>query len=117
MILLAAAPSVVVAATLPIDGTYGDKTSCEWAKTNEYSERDDVLLLSPDGVQTMMTACSFDSISKVGALYKLAMTCGSEGEGPEGNYADSAELSGDAASGLMLRFANGSSWGALKRCT
>jgi hypothetical protein len=44
------------------------------------------------------------------------MTCASEGSGPEDNIDASAEISGDTASGFVVRFADGMDWGPLTKC-
>lgn len=114
--LICAAPASVPAATLPIDGIYGNPAGCTLERTSNYGEDDSARFMTPDSLQTMVTACSFDSVSPVPGGYKVGMTCASEGEGPEENYRDEAEITGDARSGYTVRFADGSSWEPLARC-
>jgi hypothetical protein len=101
---------------LPIDGVYGDATSCELHRTGEYSERGDKLVLSADGLASMMWACDFARIEKAGDKTRVKLTCASEGSGPEDNYDDEAEISGDATAGFMVRLKDGGNWGPMKRC-
>jgi hypothetical protein len=110
------AGAAAAAETLPIDGTYGDATSCELERTGEYSERGDKLVLSADGLLSMMWACSFDHIEKKGERTSLKLACSSEGSGPEDDYKDEAELSGDATLGFRLKFKDGGTWGPMKKC-
>lgn len=114
--LTCAAPAAATAATLPIDGTYGNASGCVHARTSNYGEDDSVRLITPDRLETMVTACSFDSVDPVPGGYRVGMTCASEGEGPEENHPDKAEITGDARSGYTVRFADGSSWEPLTKC-
>ncbi|MET3776266.1 hypothetical protein ABID20_001833 [Rhizobium alvei] len=116
VIFLGAAPAGLAAKTLPIDGVFGDAVSCELHRTGEYSERGDKLVLSADGLLSMMWACSFEHIEKKGNVTSLKLACSSEGSGPEDDYKDEAELTGDAQSGFMVTFKDGGKWGPMKRC-
>jgi hypothetical protein len=115
--LACAAPLVSHAATLPIDGTYGNPAGCTLARTGNYGEDDSARILKPDSLETMVTGCSFTTVTPMpGGRHHVAMTCASEGSGPEDNYEDKAEISGDAASGYVVHFADGTDWEALKKC-
>jgi hypothetical protein len=115
--LLLAAPCAVAAATLPIDGTYGNERGCRLARTGDYSEDDSARILTAEGLQTMVTACSFDAVTPLGASGNaVAMTCASEGSGPEYNTSDRAEIFGSPEQGYTVRFADGTTWGPLKKC-
>ncbi|MBX9458331.1 MAG: hypothetical protein KL863_21220 [Rhizobium sp.] len=115
--LISAAPFSAIAATLPISGTYGNERGCRLARIGDYSEDDSARILTSEALQTMVTYCSFDVVTPTPAGgHKLALTCASEGSGPEDNIQDSAEISGDATSGYVVSFADGTVWEALKRC-
>lgn len=116
-VLVVVAPLSVNAATLPIDGNYGTELGCRIARTGEYIESNDTQLLTPHSVGTSVSLCSFDSIEPTtDGGYKVDMTCSWEGEGPEGDIREKAEISGDPKAGYMIRFADGISWGPLKKC-
>lgn len=93
--LACAAPLTASATASPIDGTYGNEAGCTYARLSNHG--------------TNVEAAP-------GGRHHVAMTCSSEGEGPEGNYEDKAEISGDPVSGYTVRFADGSSWEPLKKC-
>jgi hypothetical protein len=115
--ILCAAPAPATSASLPIDGTYGNLAGCTLARTNNYGEDDSARILKADGLETMVTGCTFTTVTPVpGARHQVAMTCASEGSGPEDNYEDKAEISGDAVSGYVVRFADGTAWEPLKKC-
>ena len=115
--LICAAPLSASAATLPIEGTYGNAAGCTLARTNNYGEDDSARILKPDGLETMVTGCSFTEVAAMaGGRHRVAMTCASEGSGPEDNYQDKAEISGDARAGYIVHFADGMAWEALKKC-
>lgn len=115
--LICAAPLSAIAATLPISGTYGNPAGCALARTNNYGEDDSARILRPDGVESMVTACSFNTVTTLAdGRHQVTMTCASEGSGPEDNIDASAEISGDPNHGYIVRFADGMDWGGLKRC-
>ena len=111
------APSTASADKLQIDGTYGNSAGCTLARTNNYGEDDSARILRPDGLETMVTGCTFNTVtsSPDGKLH-VTMTCASEGSGPEDNYEDKAEVSGDATSGYVVHFDDGADWEPLKKC-
>jgi hypothetical protein len=115
--LTCVAPAVAIAATLPIDGTFGNDRGCQLARMGDYSEDDSARILTADGLQTMVTACSFDAVTSLKAGgHAVVMTCASEGSGPEDNTTDKAEISGNPEHGYSIRFADGTTWGPLTRC-
>ena len=90
--LICAAPLSAIAATLPISGTYGNPAGCTLARTNNYGEDDSARILRPDGVESMVTACSFHTVTTLAnGRHQVTMTCASEGSGPEDNIDASAE--------------------------
>lgn len=111
------APAAAVAATLPIDGTYGNERGCRLVLIGDYSEDDSARILTAEGLQTMVTYCSFDAVMPMQAGgHAVGMTCASEGSGPEDNTSDKAEITGDAVAGYVVRFADGTTWEPLKKC-
>jgi len=115
--LICAAPLPAVAAALPLSGTYGNPAGCTLLRTNNYGEDDSARILKPDGVETMVTGCSFDTVTDLpDGKHQVTMTCASEGSGPEDNYQGKAEISGDDAAGYSVRFADGTNWGPLAKC-
>jgi hypothetical protein len=117
IVLIGALPAAAAAATLPLEGTFGNDRGCRLARIGDYSEDDSACILTSEGLQTMVTYCSFDAVTQTPAGgHKVVLTCASEGSGPEDNVEDSAEISGDAISGYVVSFADGTVWEALKRC-
>jgi len=115
--LICAAPLSAIAASLPIDGTYGNPAGCTLFKTNNYGEDDSARILKPDGLETMVTGCTFNTVTALpNGRYQITMTCASEGSGPEDNYEDKAEISGNATSGYVVQFGDGTAWEALGKC-
>ncbi len=115
--LICAAPLSAVAATLPIDGAYGNASGCALHTTNNYGEDDSAQILKPDGVATMVTACIFNTVTVLpGGKYRATMTCGFEGSGPEDNYDDTAEIAGSDTKGFSVRFGDGTDWEHLRKC-
>jgi len=115
--LICAVPFVAVAATLPISGSYGNELGCQLARTGEYNPVEGVELLTPSELSTSVTLCSFNEVkSASGNRLHVSMTCASEGSGPEDNTEDKAEISGDPVAGYTVHFADGTSWGPLKKC-
>lgn len=116
-LLLCAAPLSAMAATLPIDGIHGNPAGCTLAATSNYGEDDSARILKPDSLETMVTLCHFDTVETGDrGAYLITMTCASEGSGPEENYQDTAEITGDTKSGYTVRFRDGTVWEPLKKC-
>lgn len=115
--LACAVPLVSHAATLPIDGSYGNDLGCELARTGNYNPVDGVYLLTPKELSTSVTLCSFDVVKPApGDGHLVSMTCASEGSGPEENSRENAEISGSPQTGYTVNFADGTTWGPLSKC-
>jgi len=115
--MLYAAPLALAGESLPIEGVFGNEAGCKLALTGNYGEDDSARILTATSLDTMVTACNFDRIvAAPGSHFDVAMTCASEGSGPEDNYQDSADVSGDQDVGYFVRLKNGTAWGPLKRC-
>jgi hypothetical protein len=114
--LICAAPLSAIAATLPISGTYGNPAGCTLARTKNYGEDDSARILRPDGVESMVTACSFNTVTTLAnGRHQVTMTCSSEGSGPE-DESEEADISGSTDAGYTVRFRDGTTWGPLVRC-
>ena len=112
-----AAPFAAHAATLPISGSYGNDLGCELARTGNYNPVDGVYLLTPNDLSSSVTSCSFDAVEQApGDRHHVSMTCASEGSGADERTREKAEISGNNAAGYTVHFADGSSWGPLKKC-
>jgi hypothetical protein len=115
--LICAAPLVAVAAALPISGSYGNELGCQLARTGEYNPVEGVELLTPTELSTAVMLCSFDAVKTApNNGHHVSMTCAQEGSGPEDNTREQVEISGNPASGYVVDFADGTSWGPLNRC-
>ena len=115
--LFCAAPLTAVAATLPISGNYGNELGCQLARSGEYNPVEGVELLTPTELSTSVTLCGFDAVTTISeSKFEVTVTCASEGSGPEDNTTEKAEITGDPATGYSVRFADGTSWGPLKKC-
>jgi hypothetical protein len=113
--VLCLAPVIASAASLPIDGKYGNQPGCHYAKTEESSGDDDFLLLTPDDVRTSVAFCSFKSIDKTtGDTITATLTCADEGESGDQDFV--ADVIGNRKDGYTVKFKDGSVWGPMKRC-
>lgn len=113
--ILCATPFAALAASLPIEGKYGNKSGCHYAKTEESSGDDDFLLLTPEDVRTSVAFCTFKSIDKTaGDTITATLTCADEGESGDQDFV--ADVMGNGKDGYTVKFRDGSVWGPMKRC-
>jgi len=96
-----------------LDGAYGSKEGCIYAKTGESSGADDFLLLKDDGVTTSVSACEFKGApAKTATGFTIKAQCDAEGEvGPE----DTATLT-KSAKGYTVSFPDGTKLGPMPKC-
>ncbi len=96
-----------------LDGAYGSKEGCIYAKTGESSGADDFLLLKDDGVTTSVSACEFKGApTKTATGFTIKAQCDAEGEvGPE----DTATLT-KSAKGYTVSFPDGTKLGPMPKC-
>jgi len=119
--LVAAALSLIltfgsVAAELDIPGDYGDEAGCRYAKTNNYSE-EDILLLTRQYVTTQVTQCSFVQIFPAEADSQVVIvTCGHEGDEAITLGLMRVQKSPDGVDAYMIFDQDGSMWGKVGRC-
>lgn len=113
--LTCAAPAATAAATLPISGDFGNDLGCELARTGEYNPVEGVYLLTPDRLATSVSVCLFETVRAApSGGFDVSLSCGDEGDTEEAR--DSALITGNEAAGYTVRFANGTTWGPLRRC-
>lgn len=113
--LICAAPFSAAAATLPIDGSYGNKPGCHYAKTEESSGADVFLLLTPESVTTATAYCEVKSVGKTtNGTIDAVLACQAEGE--EGETALPARIIPEGKSAYKISFEDGTIWGPLPKC-
>ena len=112
-ILAAISIAVPAKAAAFLDGAYGSKEGCIYARTGESSGADDFLLLKDDGVTTSVSACEFKGMPKKTASgFTIKAACEAEGEvGPE----DTATLT-RSAKGYTVSFPDGTKLGPMPKC-
>ena len=96
-----------------LDGAYGNREGCKYAKTGESSGADEFFLLNDEGITTAVSVCSFKGkASKTADGFTINAQCDAEGEiGPEG----SVHLT-RTQKGYTVKFEDGTEWGPLPKC-
>jgi hypothetical protein len=108
--------SLANAAELDIPGDYGDEAGCRFAKTNNYSE-EEILLLTRQYVTTQVTQCSFVQIFPAEADSQVAIvSCGHEGEETTTLGLMRVQKSPDGVDGYLIFDQDGTMWGKAGRC-
>ena len=112
MFCLTLATASAEAATF-LDGAYGNKEGCIYAKTGESSGADTFFLLNDKGMTTAMAQCLFKAAAvKTATGFTVRGQCEAEGEtGPE----DTVTLK-RTAEGYTVSFPDGTTWGPLAQC-
>lgn len=112
-VLAAISIAVPAKAATFLDGAYGSKEGCIYARTGESSGADDFLLLKDDGVTTSVSACEFKGMPKTTANgFTIKAICEADGEvGPE----DTATLT-RSAKGYTVSFPDGTKLGPMPKC-
>jgi hypothetical protein len=115
ILLLAALPFAAQAATLSIDGKFGNKDGCAYAKTGESTGSDDFFLLTPEAMTTATAYCEVKTVGKTkGDTTSVVFGCQAEGED---SVSDSpAKLIRAGKNAYKVTFDDGTVWGPLKRC-
>ena len=108
---LIAAPAANAAKFL--DGAYGNKDGCTFAKTGESSGADDFFLLNDEGITTSVSTCDFKgAATKTSSGFTIKAQCDAEGEsGP----AETATLT-KSPKGYTVSFKDGTKWGPMPKC-
>lgn len=103
-------------AELDIPGNYGDEAGCRFAKTNNYSE-EEILLLSRQYVTTQVTQCSYVQIFPAEADSQvMIVTCGHEGEAETTLGMMRVQKSPDGVDAYLIFDEDGGTWGKVERC-
>lgn len=96
-----------------LDGAYGEKEGCHYAKTGESSGADVFFLLNDEGLTTSTAFCAFSgNPEKTATGFRIETQCESEGE--QGDK-EMVELT-KSTKGYTIRFKDGTSWGPLPKC-
>ena len=97
-----------------LDGAYGNKDGCAYAKSGESTGSDDFFLLTDEGITTAASYCAFKgTVTKKGDSFTAAVSCAEEGEG--GETEDSVEIL-RTGKDYTIAFEDGTRWGPLKKC-
>jgi hypothetical protein len=109
-------PLGAIAAEFDIPGNYGDEAGCRFAKTNNYSE-EDILLLTRQYVTTQVTQCFFVQFFPAEADSQVAIvTCGHEGEGETTLGLMRVQKAPGGVDAYLVFDQDGSMWGEVRRC-
>jgi hypothetical protein len=112
VLCLAMATGSVNAAAF-LDGAYGSKEGCIYARTGESSGADDFMLLNDEGITTSVSTCDFRGEAKKTATgFTIQAEC--EADGEEGSL-DTATLT-KSNKGYTVTFPDGTKWGPLAKC-
>jgi hypothetical protein len=114
---------ISVAAPTFLDGAYGNKEGCLYARTGTSSGADSFFVLNDEGITTATAYCQFEgSATPTAKGFTIRTRCTAEGETDSG-----ASEGGDApaqetvaldrsAAGYTIRFEDGTTWGPLAQC-
>lgn len=96
-----------------LDGAYGNKEGCTYAKTGESSGADVFFLLNDEGVTTAASFCEFKSAAtKTSTGFTIKAQCDAEGEvGPVHTMTLTK-----SAKGYTITARDGTKWGPLPKC-
>lgn len=96
-----------------LDGAYGSKDGCTYAKTGESSGADDFLLINDEGVTTAFAVCEFKgAATKTATGFTIKAECDAEGEK---GRAETATLT-KSAKGYAVSFPDGTKLGPAPKC-
>lgn len=97
-----------------LEGSYGDKEGCHYAKTGESSGADIFFLLNGEGVTTAVSYCEFKGEGrKTGEATTVPAECHEEGSEETTPY--DLTLTPENG-GYTVSFPDGTRWGPLARC-
>lgn len=96
-----------------LDGAYGNKEGCIYAKTGESSGADVFFLLNDEGVTTAASFCEFKSAAtKTSTGFTIKAQCDAEGEvGPVHTMTLTK-----SPKGYTITARDGTKWGPLPKC-
>ncbi len=114
LLTIVAAAGSAVASQNFLDGAYGNKDGCAYAKTGDYTGSDDFFLLTDEGITTAASYCSFKGpVTKNGKSFAATVSCSAEGETGEAD--DSVDIL-RTGKDYAIAFKGGTRWGPLKKC-
>lgn len=114
-LVMIAMPLTAGAATLPIDGSYGNKAGCRYATTGESDGSDDFFLLAPNAVTTATAHCEVRSVgNKTATTIDTVLSCQAEGE--ESGTELTAQIVREGKDAYKINFKDGTLWGPLAKC-
>jgi hypothetical protein len=104
------------AATLDLDGVWGNEAGCKYVKEGQ-SEDDSYVVLKADGVQSYGTGCDWVQVlpNKDGAQLAIGI-CGYEGEGGLGS--ETFVIAPDMGDPTLTKIYTGSgdTWAEVRKC-
>jgi hypothetical protein len=96
-----------------LDGAYGSKDGCIYAKTGQSSGADDFLLLDDEGITTSTSTCDFSGEAvKTSTGFTIKAEC--EADGEPGSL-DTATLT-KSPKGYTVTFPDGTKLGPMPKC-
>jgi hypothetical protein len=108
-------PLTATAASLPIEGSYGDKAGCRYAKIAEASCEENFILLTKNEIRSAVSLCEIKSVDKtVGDKIAVTLSCADEGDA--GNIPLKADVIRTGKGSYRVDFSDGTSWGPFKKC-
>jgi hypothetical protein len=111
LIMIAFSP--VAQAAKFLDGAYGSKDGCIYAKTGDSSGADDFLLLTDERVTTSVSVCDFKgAATKTANGFTIKAECDAEGEKSPSETATITK----SAKGYTVSFADGTKLGPMPKC-
>lgn len=110
--VMLASPTISNAASF-LDGAYGSKDGCKYAKTGDSSGADDFFLLKDDGITTAMAVCEFKgAATKTPNGFTIKTQCEAEGEKGDEELATLTK----SAKGYTVTLKDGTKWGPAPKC-
>ncbi len=114
MLVLLSAGAAATAGDFGVDGNYGNASGCAFLKSGE-RKSDDLLLLTPVGVESYAALCTFSAIvSQEGATTTIESQCADEGE--DAINETQVTIAGQPDGTVLVVLADNTVWGPLERC-
>ena len=98
-----------------LDGAYGNKEGCIYAKTGESSGSDEFFLLTDEAITTATAYCEFSGdVTKKDTSFAAKVSCSAEGESEASEFNIDILREKD---GYIIDFKDGAArWGPLPKC-
>jgi hypothetical protein len=104
------------AATLALDGVWGNEAGCKFADTKNNSD-DSLMVLTADGVETYATFCEWVQVgTAIDGTQVVTGLCGHEGEDYRSIEMYIVERDMADTSLIRIRASNGEPWGEVRKC-